>query len=124
MPLQAVPNPSTKVEANCLADQLHIFAKLDENLAAVNQHCQETRRGFVGLSDQLAVNSERLQAMEQDNHRLWAALALRKRTASEFEEEEASISADTSGTLLDCCTTVHCRPYAPSLLPHCLEHEP
>ena len=36
-------------------------------------------------SDQLAVLSERLEAMEQDNARLRAALASRKRGASEDE---------------------------------------
>lgn len=83
--MQAVPSPNTKAEADRLADQLNISAKLDEILDAVNQHRQETRQGFGALSDQLAVLSERLQAMEQDNNRLRAELASRKRAASDCD---------------------------------------
>ena len=79
MPLQSRPNPSSKAEADRLADQLNIFAKLEEILDAVHQHRQETRDGFLGVNEQLSMLREELQALKQENARL------RKRGASEDE---------------------------------------
>ena len=78
-PLQSRPNPSSKAEADRLADQLNIFAKLEEILDAVHQHRQETRDGFLGVNEQLTMLREELQALKQENARL------RKRGASEDE---------------------------------------
>ena len=87
VPLLAVPSPSSKAEANRLADQLVICAKLEEILDAVNQHRLETREGFCGVSDQLALVCEQLEALQQENARLTAALGSetgnRKRPATE-----------------------------------------
>ena len=85
MPLKAIPDPSTRAEADRLADQLNVSAKLEEIYDAVHQHRQETRDGFSGVNEQLTMMCEQLQALKQENARLNAVLSLRKRGASEDE---------------------------------------